>query len=128
GFVAGVGGAVYAHGLPSLSRMVFSSAFTGSGDLAVVTMAVVGGISLLSGPLLGCFLVLGLPTFVHLDAAGLAASQFGLLVLILYVPRGVVQAVQPIRDRLAGWLAARAGVDVATAWAEERARVSNRTR
>jgi ABC-type branched-subunit amino acid transport system ATPase component/ABC-type branched-subunit amino acid transport system permease subunit len=106
GFIAGVGGTVYVHSLASVDASGLSSTLGGTAiDLSVVTMAVIGGISLLSGPLLGALVVLGLPTFVQLDAAALAASQLGLLVLILYVPRGVTQVIDPLRLWIAKCLA-----------------------
>ncbi|MCA1672661.1 MAG: ABC transporter ATP-binding protein, partial [Actinobacteria bacterium] len=63
-----------------------------------------------SGPLLGALLVIGVPTFVPLDAAGLAATQFGLLLIILYLPSGLGGLVEPLRDRIFGRAARRAGI------------------
>jgi ABC-type branched-subunit amino acid transport system ATPase component/ABC-type branched-subunit amino acid transport system permease subunit len=100
GFAAGLGGALYGH---LLSRMS-DSAFPVSASIDVAVMAVLGGIGLLSGPLIGALFVIGVPSFVPLDSAGLAASKIGALLLILYAPGGIAQLVKPIRDRVIAWL------------------------
>ena len=115
GFVAGVGGAVYAH---ELSRIGYQTFPIGS-SIDVVAMAVIGGISILAGPIIGAFYILGVPVFAHSDQAALAASNLGWLLLILYLPGGIAQLLQPIRDRLVRLAAARlppqpAEVSVAT--------------
>ena len=94
GFVAGLGGALYAHSLASIGATTFGTVY--SIQLAVV--AVIGGLGIMSGPLLGALLVLALPAFVNLDAAALAASAFGQLLIIMYLPGGVAQVVEPIRN------------------------------
>jgi ABC-type branched-subunit amino acid transport system ATPase component/ABC-type branched-subunit amino acid transport system permease subunit len=108
GFIAGVGGAVYGHSLSQIGANTFP--VTASIDVAVIT--VIGGMSVLAGPLVGAAVVLGVPAFLPLDAAGLAATKLGLLLLILYFPGGVTQNLQGTRDRLARRLAARFGVTV----------------
>ena len=108
GFVAGVGGALYAT---SLSFAVATS-FPVEVSISVVVMTVIGGVSLLAGPILGVLLVVGIPAFVPLDAAGLAATQFGLLLIIMYLPSGIGGLVEPLRDRIAAFLGRRAGIDV----------------
>jgi ABC-type branched-subunit amino acid transport system ATPase component/ABC-type branched-subunit amino acid transport system permease subunit len=107
GFAAGIGGAVYGHLLSRLS----DSAFPVSASIDVAVMTVLGGIGLLSGPLIGALFVIGVPSFVPLDSAGLAASKIGALVLILYAPGGIAQMVKPIRDRVIGWLARSRSTD-----------------
>src|SRR5206468_5104108 len=70
-----------------------------------------GGIGLMAGPLLGAFYIIGLPHFVPLDNAGLAASSLGWLLLILYFPGGIAQLVAFPRARLIDWLGRRHGID-----------------
>jgi ABC-type branched-subunit amino acid transport system ATPase component/ABC-type branched-subunit amino acid transport system permease subunit len=106
GFVAGVGGAVYAHTFSRISGGTFLTEFS----IRVVVMTVVGGVAILAGPLLGAILVLGVPAFVPLDAAGLAATSFGLLLVILYAPGGLAQLIGPLRQAVTARLAARSGV------------------
>jgi ABC-type branched-subunit amino acid transport system ATPase component/ABC-type branched-subunit amino acid transport system permease subunit len=107
GFVAGIGGAIYGHLLPSLG----ASAFPNRSSIDVVAMAVIGGTSLLVGPLLGAAYIIGIPAFLPLDSAGLAATQLGWLLLVLYLPGGLAQALEPVRARYVRWAAARHGVD-----------------
>ncbi|NEE04363.1 branched-chain amino acid ABC transporter permease/ATP-binding protein [Phytoactinopolyspora halotolerans] len=106
GFIAGLGGAAYGHSLMRIDGGTFP--VTASIDLVV--MVVVGGVAVLYGPILGALLVLGLPAFVPLDAAGLAATQLGLLILILYVPGGLAQLATALRDRVVAGLARVYGV------------------
>jgi ABC-type branched-subunit amino acid transport system ATPase component/ABC-type branched-subunit amino acid transport system permease subunit len=115
GFLAGLGGAMYGHSL----SLIGDKAFPSEMSVTVVVVAVIGGIGLLYGPFLGAAVVLGL-TFLPLDAAGLAATAFGQLLIIMYLPGGVGSLVAPLRDRVAGALARRAGVDVEAAYAAER--------
>ena len=114
GFVAGIGGALYGH---ALSR-IGSSTFPTSASIAVVAMTVIGGISLLSGPLIGSLFVIGVPAFLPLDSAGLAASALGQLLIILYLPAGLGGLAEPVRDRIVKALGRRAGIDVAAAYGE----------
>ncbi len=103
GFLAGVGGALLSH----------TYAKTQPGDypvaqsINIVAFVVIGGIGILVGPVLGALYIIGIPKFVPLSSAALAASSFGWLVLILYFPGGLAQLVRPLRERVVQ-LAARA--------------------
>jgi ABC-type branched-subunit amino acid transport system ATPase component len=110
GILAGLGGALYGH---ALSRMA-STAFPIAASINLVAMTVLGGIGILAGPLIGAFYIIGVPRFLPLDSAGLAASALGWLVLILYFPGGLAQLIRPLRDRLIGVLARHAGIDPET--------------
>jgi ABC-type branched-subunit amino acid transport system ATPase component len=107
GFLAGLGGATYGHALSRISP----TAFPIDANIDAAAMAVLGGIGVLVGPLLGAFYIIGIPRFLPLDNAGLAATALGWLVLILYYPGGIAQMFRPARDGLVLWLARRAGVD-----------------
>ena len=96
GFLAGLGGAVYGHALSRLS----DTAFPVGASIDVVAMGVLGGIGLMIGPLIGALYIIGVPEFIPLDSAGLAAQKLGWLILILYVPGGIAALVRPIRDRI----------------------------
>jgi ABC-type branched-subunit amino acid transport system ATPase component/ABC-type branched-subunit amino acid transport system permease subunit len=111
GFIAGIGGASYGH---MLSRIGVSS-FPIQNSIDVVVMTVIGGMSLLVGPLLGALYLIGIPQFLPLDAAGLAATRFGALILILYLPGGLAQGLEPLRTRYAAWAARRHGIDIVAA-------------
>jgi ABC-type branched-subunit amino acid transport system ATPase component/ABC-type branched-subunit amino acid transport system permease subunit len=115
GFVAGLGGALYGHSL----SLVGASSFPTQASINVVVIAVIGGLGLLYGPLLGALVVSG-ATFLPLDSAGLAATALGQLLIIMYLPGGLGSLVTPMRDKVAATLARRAGVDVEAAYKAER--------
>ena len=114
GFVAGVGGALYGHALSRISPTTFPT----SASVAVVSMAVIGGISLLAGPLIGVLFVIGIPAFLPLDSGGLVASALGQLIIIMYLPSGIGGLVEPVRDRIVKRLGRRVGYDVDAIYAE----------
>ncbi|HVX68430.1 MAG TPA: ATP-binding cassette domain-containing protein [Mycobacteriales bacterium] len=115
GFLAGIGGAVYAHAIASVD----GAAFSAQASIDVVAMTVIGGVSILAGPILGALYVLGIPAFVPLDTAGLAATKLGALLLILYLPGGLAQLLLPLRDRTVRWLGRRNGLDVEAIYADD---------
>ena len=112
GFLAGLGGAVFANSLSRITPVTFSV----GASINVVAMAVLGGIGIVAGPLIGALYIVGVPRFIPLDSAGLAASALGWLVLILYFPGGLAQLVRPARDGLVRWLARRRGLDPDAIW------------
>jgi ABC-type branched-subunit amino acid transport system ATPase component/ABC-type branched-subunit amino acid transport system permease subunit len=107
GAMAGLGGAVYGH----LLSGVDATAFPVQASIDVVAMTVIGGMSILLGPIIGAFYIIGLPQFVKLGAAATAATQAGWLILLLYLPGGVAQGLEPLRARYVRWAAARHGLD-----------------
>ncbi|MCW2605684.1 MAG: putative transporter ATPase and permease protein, partial [Frankiales bacterium] len=115
GFIAGIGGAMYGHSLAQIG----ATSFPTRASIDVVVIAVIGGLGLLYGPVLGAMVVQG-ATFLPLDSAGLAATALGQLLIIMYLPGGLGSLVAPLRNRIADALAARAGVDVEQAYADER--------
>jgi ABC-type branched-subunit amino acid transport system ATPase component/ABC-type branched-subunit amino acid transport system permease subunit len=106
GFLAGIGGSVYGHGLSLIS----SQAFPIRASLDLVAMTVIGGVGVLAGPLIGAFYILGVKEFIPLNNAGFAATAAGWLVLILFYPGGLAQALAPARVAVVTWLGRRAGV------------------
>ena len=106
GFIAGIGGATYAHALSSIGV----STFPPSASIDVVVMTVLGGVSALMGPVLGVAWVIGLPQ-TGVAGIGLAATKLGALLLILWRPGGLIQLVSPVRDRVVKWIARRHGID-----------------
>jgi ABC-type branched-subunit amino acid transport system ATPase component/ABC-type branched-subunit amino acid transport system permease subunit len=107
GFLAGIGGALYGHALSRLS----ATAFPIGASINSAAMTVLGGIGVLSGPLLGAFYIIGVPEFLPLDNAGLAATALGWLVLILYFPAGIARLLKPVRDGAVAVAARVGGVD-----------------
>jgi ABC-type branched-subunit amino acid transport system ATPase component/ABC-type branched-subunit amino acid transport system permease subunit len=114
GFFAGVGGALFGHSLALVGATTFPTKYS----IAIVAIAVIGGISLLSGPFLGAAFVLGIPAFLPLDSAGIAAQSFGQLLVIMYLPAGLGGLVEPLRDRIVKLLGRRAGLDVDAIYGE----------
>lgn len=107
GFLAGVGGTLYGTALSRLSI----TAFPVDASINAAAMVVVGGLGVLIGPLLGALYVIGVPKFVPLDSAGLAATALGWLTLILQYPGGMAQGFARTRDNLFDALARRGGLD-----------------
>ena len=108
GFIAGIGGCAYGQTLTQLSSLAFGV----QTNIDIVAMSVIGGISLLVGPLIGAFYIIGVPAFLPLNSAGLAATSLGWLLLILYLPGGFPQAIEPIRTRWIQWVARRHDIDL----------------
>jgi len=100
GALAGLGGALFGHLLSNVNNFAFGI----NDSINLVAMAVIGGLGLLAGPILGALYIIALPRFVHLDAAGLAATSLGWLLFVLYVPAGIPQLVRPFREKLVNWL------------------------
>ena len=76
-----------------------ADAFPPEESLRVVAMTVIGGLGSIGGAVLGAVYVIGLPAlFGHNATVGLATSGIGLLLLLLYLPGGLVQMVHRARD------------------------------
>ena len=108
GAFAGLGGAAYGHSISSLD----DAFFTADISISVVIMAVVGGIGVLIGPLLGALYVIGVPSLFDLDFAGAALHAFGLLLVVLLAPGGIVGMFRGLRDRVVGAIAAKHGLSI----------------
>ena len=107
----GVSGALagLAGGLLAGVQVQFGTdAFPPEESLRVVAIAVIGGLSSISGALLGALWVIGLPALLgDTETSRLLTSGAGLLILILYFPRGLVQIVANLRDLVFQMLAKR---------------------
>jgi ABC-type branched-subunit amino acid transport system ATPase component/ABC-type branched-subunit amino acid transport system permease subunit len=77
-------------------------------SLRVISIVVVGGLASIGGALLGAAWVVGLPVlFDDSVEVGLLTSGAGLLILLLYVPGGLVQLLYAARDALVSVAARR---------------------
>ncbi len=101
GSIAGSGGA--------LLGMLFGN-LTGDQIAAVdasiqsVAIAVIGGVGSVAGPILGSLWVIGLPAFWPKSTiVPLLSGGFGLIVLLMYLPGGLVQLGYAARDTLFRW-------------------------
>ncbi|MDA2966019.1 MAG: branched-chain amino acid ABC transporter permease/ATP-binding protein [Actinomycetota bacterium] len=93
-------------------------------SLRIVSVAVVGGIGSITGALLGTLLIIAVPLFFDgTKQVELFASGFGMLIVLLYFPSGLISIVHAARDNLLKWIARRsqwtppvrqAGADVAS--------------
>ena len=109
GTLSALGGALYGGLLVRFT----DAAFTPEQSLTVVAMTVVGGLGTVFGAIAGPAWVVGVPMlFGDTQAARLAASGIGLLVLLMYLPGGFAGVVTSVRDQIVGWAAARRPVDV----------------
>ena len=106
GTVAGLGGALLAG---VIQQVPLTGRFFGTTDsLRVVSIAIIGGISSVIGPVVGALWVIGLPAFVPGNRIVLLlTSGVGLLILLLYFPAGLIQVSFSARDRLMAWLQTR---------------------
>ena len=70
-------------------------------SISVVTIAVIGGLGSIFGPLLGALWVIGLPAIFGNDPnVALLTSGLGLLLLLMYFPAGIIGLVYAVRDRI----------------------------
>jgi ABC-type branched-subunit amino acid transport system ATPase component/ABC-type branched-subunit amino acid transport system permease subunit len=100
GGLAALGGGL----LAGLFVQFGAGTFGPEASLQIVAMVVIGGLGSVAGPLLGAVYVVGLPGI--LGASGTVAlltSSIGLLVLLLYLPSGLVGVVHAARDGLLRW-------------------------
>jgi len=108
GGIAGLGGALLAGALQTVPYG--SSYFLPDDSLSLVALVVIGGLSSVSGPVIGALWVVGLPAFFPgNDAVPLLTSSLGLLIMLLYFPGGLVQVGYAARDALLAWADKRLG-------------------
>ena len=94
GFVAGVGGALYAHLNQSFS---VSSYRTGEGFSVFIT-AVIGGLGSLGGALLGALYLRGTRWFINDSTWQLLSTGGGVLLVLLILPGGLGSLWVKLRD------------------------------
>ncbi len=102
GFVAAAAGALFVHHQHAFG----SGPYAPSENLAVFTIAVVGGITSLAGAALGALYLQGSQWFLPLEWQFLA-SGFGVLLVLLVLPGGLGGLAFKIRDHYLRWVARR---------------------
>ena len=110
GFVAGAGGVVLAMNNTFVTRSIF----TPSDSINVVAIAVIGGLSELTGPLLGAAYLIGIREFFDLELSALAGLNAAWLILILEQPRGMHGLLDGTRRNLIDQIARLHGIDADT--------------
>jgi len=104
GALAGLAGALFA----GLQVQFGTDAFPPAESLRVVAITVIGGLASIPGAVIGALWVVGLPAIVGDTAtARLLTSGAGVLILLLYFPRGLVQIVSNVRSLVFTVLARR---------------------
>ena len=108
GALAGLGGALLSG---AYANIPFAQSFYQTSDsLNLVAMVVIGGMGSISGAVLGAIVVIGIPAIDPNNAAlGLLSSSLGLLIILLYFPRGLNQIAYSARDGLLAWADSRLG-------------------
>ncbi len=77
-------------------------------SLRVLAVSVVGGLSSVTGAVLGTIVIIGIPTvFEGSQQLQLFASGVGMLILLLYCPGGLISIVHSGRDLLLAFIARR---------------------
>lgn len=77
-------------------------------SITVVSMAIIGGLGSISGSVLGAVWLLGIPAmFGYSKYVSLLTSGIGLLLLLMYLPGGLMQLVNTVRDQLLRFAATR---------------------
>ncbi|WP_419849177.1 ABC transporter permease subunit [Candidatus Poriferisocius sp.] len=107
GFVAGIGGVILAMSNTFVTRSIF----TPSDSINVVSLAVIGGLSELTGPLFGAAYLIGIREFFDLELSALAGLNAAWLILILEQPRGFHGLLETTRRNLIDQIARLRGVD-----------------
>jgi ABC-type branched-subunit amino acid transport system permease subunit len=104
GFLAGIAGALYGHGLQTLTVNDFPVANPGLqlaavDSLRIVAIAVIGGLGSIPGAIIAAVAVVGLDELTSSVALQLLTTSVGLLVLLLFLPGGVAALLDPVRAR-----------------------------
>ena len=108
GGLAGLGGALLAG---AFANIAFTENFFLVNDsLNLVAMVVIGGMGSVSGAVIGATFVIGIPAIApNNQLLGLLSSSLGLLVVLLYFPRGLNQITYGVRDAILSWADRRVG-------------------
>lgn len=126
GMIAAFGGFVYGGLLVNFSGDI-DGTFGPSQSLALVVMTVFGGVTTITGAILGAVWVQGIPRILGEDW-GLLSSGIGVLAVLLVLPGGLASLVFTGRDRVVdaaiakGWLRPREPAPVRAAVRVPRAR------
>jgi ABC-type branched-subunit amino acid transport system ATPase component/ABC-type branched-subunit amino acid transport system permease subunit len=105
------GVAAFAGGLFAAQNAVMvPDYFVPAESIRVLSVAVVGGLASVMGAIIGTIVIVAIPLiFSDTPQLQLFASGVGMLVLILYVPGGLISVVDSARDQLLDYVANRTG-------------------
>jgi branched-chain amino acid transport system permease protein len=102
GFIAGIAGGLYLS-----YNQSFTTSAMGLTPMSIdVTMLVIGGLGTIWGPVLGTGVLTGLQVSL-VDYPGIQLTILGtiLLVIVVFVPSGLVGLLSQIRRRISAWVA-----------------------
>ena len=98
GMIAAFGGFLYGGLLVNFSSDI-GGTFGASQSLALVVMTVFGGVTTITGAILGAVWVQGIPRILGEDW-GLLSSGIGVLAVLLVLPGGLASLIFKVRDRV----------------------------
>jgi ABC-type branched-subunit amino acid transport system ATPase component len=125
GFLAGLAGAVYGGSVTLLT----ADAFGVQRSIDAAAVAVLGGLGIMMGPLLGALFIVGIPEIPNifgiapLDQFQLFATALGWLIIVVQFPGGFAVGVGNLRNRIVDAIARRHGMDPAAEWDRDAAEV-----
>ena len=110
-FALSGGVAAFAGGLfAAQNATMVPDYFVPAQSIRVLSVSVVGGLASVTGAILGTVVIVALPLiFSNTPQLKLFASGVGMLVLILYVPGGLISIVDGARDQILNYVAKRTG-------------------
>ena len=118
GFLAGLAGSVYGGSVTLLT----SDAFPVQRSIDAAAVAVLGGLGLLMGPLMGVLFIVGIPEIPNifgiqpLDELQMLATSAGWLFIVVQFPGGFAVGIGNLRNRIADAIARRHGLDPEVEW------------
>ena len=113
GALAGMGGALLSGAYSNVAFGGPGSFFIVDISLSLVAMVVIGGMGSVTAAVIGAIWVIGIPALApNNQVLGLLTSSIGLLAVLLYFPRGLMQVAYDARDALLNRADRRFGKDV----------------
>jgi ABC-type branched-subunit amino acid transport system ATPase component/ABC-type branched-subunit amino acid transport system permease subunit len=116
GALAGMGGALLSGAYSNVAFSGPGSFFVVDASLSLVAMVVIGGMGSVTAAVIGALWVIGIPALApNNQVLGLLTSSIGLLAVLLYFPRGLMQVAYDARDAFLSWADKRYGKEPAPA-------------
>jgi ABC-type branched-subunit amino acid transport system ATPase component/ABC-type branched-subunit amino acid transport system permease subunit len=110
GAIASLGGFLYGGLVVNFTHS--PELFFPGNSLTVLLMVILGGVTTVSGAIIGAVWIVGAPYLLGLQW-GLLTSSIGVLLVLLYRPGGVITLLYDVRDRIAQRLVGPVTVPVA---------------
>jgi ABC-type branched-subunit amino acid transport system ATPase component/ABC-type branched-subunit amino acid transport system permease subunit len=107
GLIAGIGGAIYGHSLSNIAAVNFPV----QSSIDAVTVAVIGGLGSIVGPVVGALYLVGIPAFFVPTPEATSALAGAWLVLIVYQQGGLAAVASWVNQRMQDAIARGRGLD-----------------